>query len=106
MKLDDFDLRILGALQRDASQTLADIAEQAALSATPCWRRIQRLEAAGIIRKRVALLDREQLNAGTTVFVAVRVGRRTTQSLEKFSGAVRGMPEVVDLYRISGEIEY
>jgi Lrp/AsnC family transcriptional regulator len=106
MKLDDFDRRILSALQRDASQTLADIAEQAGLSATPCWRRIQKLEAAGIIRKRVALLDRAQLNMGTTVFVAVRTRRHTMERLERFAGAVRNIPEVVELYRMSGEIDY
>ena len=71
-KLDAFDLRILACLQEDASLPLAELSEAVGLSATPCWRRVQKLEAAGYIRKRVALLDRSMLQAGVTVFIAVK----------------------------------
>ncbi len=104
--LDDIDLRILDALQKDASQSVSDIAKRAGVSTTPCWRRIQRLEESGVISKRVALLDRAQLNVGVTVFIAVRTSKHTVEWLEKFRKAVKDIPEIVDLYRMSGEIDY
>jgi Lrp/AsnC family transcriptional regulator len=96
-KLDAFDLRILALLQEDASKPLAE---------TPCWRRIQKLEAEGHIRRRVALLDREKLKAGVTVFIAVKTGRHTMEWLERFHAAVHDLPEIVDFYRMSGDIDY
>jgi Lrp/AsnC family transcriptional regulator len=104
--MDSIDLRILDALQKDASQSVSAIAEHAGISTAPCWRRIQKLENEGIITKRVALLDRTRLNAGVTVFVAVRTSKHTVEWLEKFRKAVRDIPEIVDLYRMSGEIDY
>ena len=104
--IDDIDLRILQALQKDASQSVSDIAKQAGVSTTPCWRRIQRLEEKGFIDKRVALLNRKRLNAGVTVFIAVRTSKHTLEWLEKFRRAVRDIPEIVELYRMSGEIDY
>lgn len=106
MKLDDFDIRILARLQQDASTPLAELAQEVGLSATPCWRRIQKLEAAGLIRKRVALLDRRQLKAGVTVFIAIRTARHSMEWLERFHAAVNDLPEIVDFYRMSGEIDY
>lgn len=106
MAIDEFDRRILAALQGDATLSIAEIAERAGLSPTPCWRRIQKLERAGVIRKRVALLDRKQLNAGVTVFIAVRTSQHTLAWLEKFQKAVADIPEIVDVYRMSGEIDY
>jgi Lrp/AsnC family transcriptional regulator len=85
---------------------LADIAQAVGLSTTPCWRRIQQLEAQGVIRRRVALLDRQAINAGVTVFVAVRTSQHTAQWLARFAAAVVEFPEVVDCYRMSGEIDY
>jgi Lrp/AsnC family transcriptional regulator len=105
-KLDAVDLRILREVQSDAALALADIADRVGVSATPCWRRIQRLEQQGVIRKRVALLDRKQLNLGITVFIAIRTSQHTEEWLEAFSQAVRDIPEIVDVYRMSGEIDY
>jgi Lrp/AsnC family transcriptional regulator len=90
-KLDAVDLRILREVQSDAALALADIADRVGVSATPCWRRIQRLEQQGVIRKRVALLDRKQLNLGITVFIAIRTSQHTEEWLEAFSQAVRDM---------------
>lgn len=106
IKLDTFDLRILALLQEDASRPLAEIAEAVGLSPTPCWRRIQKLEEAGHIRRRVALLDRTKLKAGVTVFIAVKTARHTMEWLERFHAAVHDLPEIVDFYRMSGDIDY
>ncbi len=105
-RLDSFDLRILGCLQEDASLALAELAERVGLSATPCWRRVQKLEAEGYIRKRVALLDRAKLHAGGTVVIAVKTARHSMEWLERFHDAVHDLPEIVDFYRMSGEIDY
>ncbi|MBR3191336.1 Lrp/AsnC family transcriptional regulator [Bosea sp. (in: a-proteobacteria)] len=105
-KLDAFDLRILALLQEDASKPLAELAEAVGLSPTPCWRRIQKLEEAGHIRRRVALLDRTKLKAGVTVFIAVKTARHTMEWLERFHAAVHDLPEIVDFYRMSGDIDY
>lgn len=105
-RLDAFDLKILARLQQDASLPLAELAEAVGLSATPCWRRVQKLESAGYIKKRVALLDRELLQAGVTVFIAVKTARHSMEWLERFHTAVHDLPEIVDFYRMSGEIDY
>ena len=106
ISLDEHDLKILRLLQRDATLPVAEVAAKVGLSTTPCWRRIQKLEEAGIIRRRVALLDRGALNAAVTVFVAVRTNQHNAQWLAKFAKAVVDFPEVVDSYRMSGEIDY
>ncbi|MGX1786270.1 Lrp/AsnC family transcriptional regulator [Bosea sp. NPDC055332] len=106
VKLDAFDLRILALLQEDASKPLAEIADAVGLSPTPCWRRIQKLEAEGHIRRRVALLDRDKLKAGVTVFIAVKTARHSMEWLERFHAAVHDLPEIVDFYRMSGDIDY
>ena len=85
---------------------LAEIARRVGLSTTPCWRRINRLQEAGIIRARVALLERKAVNAGVTVFVAVRTAQHNAQWLGRFAKAVASFPEVMDCYRMSGEIDY
>ncbi len=104
--MDGFDTKILGLLQQDATLPVAEIAEKVGLSTTPCWRRIQKLEAAGVIRARVALLDGAMLNAGVTVFVSVRTSRHDREWLEAFAAVVSAIPEVVEFYRMSGEIDY
>lgn len=106
MKLDAADLKILDLLQNDASGSIAEIGERVHLSQNACWRRIRRLEEEGIIAKRVALLDPAKLGVGVTVFVTVRAGEHTEKWLETFSAAVRRMPEVVEFYRLTGEIDY
>ena len=104
--MDAKDRNILLQLQADATLSTAEIAERVGLSTTPCWRRIQGLEKSGIIRKRVALLDRDKLNLGIDVFVAVRTNQHNIEWLEKFASAVVDFPEVVEFYRMSGEIDY
>jgi Lrp/AsnC family transcriptional regulator len=104
--MDDIDHRILACLQDDSTMAVADIAERAGISASPCWRRIQKLEAEGIIRKRVALLDPEKLNLAVTVFVSVRTNRHDMEWAERFCRAVADIPEVVEFYRMSGEVDY
>ncbi len=95
MPLDEFDRKILTCLQVDTTTPVAEIAERVGLSASPCWRRIQKLEEAGVIQGRVALLDAEKLNVGVTVFVSVRTNQHSMEWAEKFCRAVAEIPEVV-----------
>jgi Lrp/AsnC family transcriptional regulator len=104
--LDSIDRRILRELQRDASVAIADLALRVGLSQTPCWKRIKRLTDAGVITKRVALLDREKLDLGLVVFVSVRTNRHDQEWLDAFAGAAGGLPEVVEFYRLSGDTDY
>src|SRR5262249_21778810 len=106
LSIDEFDRKILTILQEDAGRALAEIAKQVGLSSTPCWRRIRLLEEAGVIRGRVALLDRGKLNVGVTVFVAVRTNQHNQEWLERFARAVESIPEVVEFYRMAGDIDY
>jgi len=104
--MDKINRNILKLLQEDSTLATADIAEQVGLSTTPCWRRIQRLEESGVIRKRVALLSRDKLNLGVNVFVAVKTNQHNWQWLAKFSEAVSQFPEVMEFYRMAGESDY
>lgn len=104
--LDRTDRAILGILQEDATLPLAAIAQRVNLSTTPCWRRIQRLERGGYILRRVALLDRNKVNAGVTVFVAIRTARHSMEWFEAFNRAIADIPEIVEAYRMSGEVDY
>ncbi|MGB1877171.1 MAG: Lrp/AsnC family transcriptional regulator [Rhodospirillaceae bacterium] len=104
--MDDKDKKILTLLQEDAMMPVAEVASHVGLSTTPCWRRIQKLEEEGVIRKRVALLDRHKLNVGVTLFVAVKTRHHETDWLGKFKTALDSIPEVVEAYRLSGEIDY
>jgi Lrp/AsnC family transcriptional regulator len=104
--LDTADLRILKALQEDASRSIADIGAQINLSQNACWRRIKRLEDEGFITKRVALLDAEKLGTGVTVFVMIGAAEHSQQWLSNFADSVRQIPEVVEFYRMSGPIDY
>jgi Lrp/AsnC family transcriptional regulator len=104
--MDSVDRKILNLLQADASLTVKQIAEQIALSVTPCWKRIQKLEKQGFIRARVALLDPQKVNADVTVFVAITTKQHTTEWIDRFSRAVSDMPEVMEIYRMSGEVDY
>lgn len=105
-EFDDIDRRILRLLQRDASLSVADIADKVGLSTTPCWRRIQNMEKAGVIRARVALLDRASLNVGVTVYVSLKAGRHSHDWLEDFARNVSRIEEVVEFYRMSGDVDY
>ena len=104
--MDEIDRQILMQLQHNAAQPVADIASKVGLSATPCWRRIQRMEETGIIRKRVALLDSKAIGVGMSVFVAVRTNQHNSEWLKNFAGMVAKMDEVVEFYRMSGEVDY
>ena len=104
--MDRIDRKILELVQRDASLSTAELAERVGLSTTPCWRRIQNLEKSGVLRRRVALLDREQLNLGVDVFVTLRINRHDEEWLEKFNRAVDEFDEVVEFYRMSGDVDY
>ncbi|MBM3518955.1 MAG: Lrp/AsnC family transcriptional regulator [Alphaproteobacteria bacterium] len=104
--LDETDRRILACLQDDAAMPVADIARRVGLTTTPCWRRIQRLEETGVIQKRVALLDAARINVGVTVFVSVRTTEHSQEWLDRFAKAVADLPEVVEFYRMSGDVDY
>src|SRR3984893_16400985 len=106
MPLDEFDRKILTCLQVDATLYVAEIAERVGLSASPCWRRIQKLEEVGVIQRRVALLDAQKLNVGVTVFVSVRTNQHNAEREGKFCRAVEEIPEVVEFYRMSGAVDY
>ena len=104
--LDDMDLKILRVLQADATRPVAEIGKEVGLSTTPCWRRIQKLEEAGVIQARVALLDPAKVNVGVTVFVSIKTDQHSIGWLERFHAAVQDFPEVVEFYRMSGEVDY
>ncbi len=104
--LDEMDVKILSILQEDCTRPVADIGKEVGLSTTPCWRRIQKLEETGVIRKRVAVLEPEKVNAGVTVFVSIKTDKHSTAWLEKFHQAVDDFPEVIEFYRMSGEVDY
>ena len=104
--MDRIDRNILACLQTDATLSVAEIAERVGLSTTPCWRRIQNLEKSGVVRARVALLDPQKLNVGVTVFVRLKTGRHDYDWLEDFARKVADMDEVVEFYRMSGDIDY
>lgn len=104
--LDAVDRKILYHLQQDASLTIKQIAERVHLSPTPCWKRIQRLEKAGVIRARVALLDAEKINAGVTVFIAVRTDQHNIEWSKKFAREMKAIPEIMEIYRMSGKVDY
>jgi len=104
--MDRLDRKILRLLQEDATLAVADIAKKVGLSTTPCWRRIQKLEEDGVIKSRVALLDPEQVNTQVNVFVSIRIGLHAHDWLKRFAQIVRDFPEVVEFYRMSGEVDY
>lgn len=104
--IDDTDRRILSLLQRDARISLARISEEVGLSPTPCWKRIRRLDADGVISARVAILNRAAIGLGVTAFVSVKAGAHDDAWLTRFSKGVALIPEVVELYRMAGETDY
>ena len=99
------DLKILELLQADATMPIAEIGKIVGLSTTPCWRRIQKLDEAGVIRARVAVLDPVKVNTGVTVFVSIKTDQHNLDWLERFHAAVVDLPEVVEFYRMSGEVD-
>ena len=106
VKLDPIDERILGIIQEDATLTVQQIGDRVGLSATPCWRRIKLLETAGVISRRVALLDAATIGLRATVLVFVRTNRHEADWLEGFKAAIAQIPEIVECHRLTGEIDY
>lgn len=106
VRLDSIDLHILELLQEDASLSSAQIAERVGLSASPCWRRIQRLERDGAIRRRVALLDPAKLGLGVVVFASVKLSAHGRQAIPEFEDAVKQFPEVMECYTVSGGVDF
>jgi Lrp/AsnC family transcriptional regulator len=104
--MDIIDRKILVVLQNDASLSVAEIGHRVGLSSTPCWKRIQRLEADRVIEKRVALVDQQRVGLGVTVFVSIQTDDHSEQWLKKFAAMVGAMPEVMDLYRMAGDVDY
>ncbi len=104
--LDSIDRRILDRLQSNAESSLSELADQVGVSKTPCWRRIQRLEKDGYIERRVALLNAEKLNVGLTVFIAIRTDQHSQDWLQTFQKAVQDIPEILGVYRTTGDIDY
>ena len=106
MMIDTKDRAILREIQRDSAQSIEELAGKVNLSRNACWRRVKTLEAAGVISKRVALLDPEKLNLGLTAFIAVRTAQHEPRWLEKFAAAVKDIPEITGVYRTTGETDY
>jgi len=104
--MDAIDRKILAVVQEDASLSVAEIGHRVGLSSTPCWKRLQRLEADGVILRRVALIDPEKIGLGITVFVSIETGDHSQDWLKKFAETVGAMPEVMEFYRMAGDVDY
>jgi Lrp/AsnC family transcriptional regulator len=104
--MDATDRKLLDILQRDAALSLDELSERVALSRNACWRRIKRLEDEGVIKGRVTLLDAGRINVGLTAFIALRTTEHSAKWLEQFSKAVRDIPEIVGVYRMTGDVDY
>ena len=104
--MDKLDKKILEQLQKNGGLTAAELADRIGLSKAPCWRRIKRLEEEGVIKQTVALLDARSLNLGTTVFVTLKTGNHSEAWFDKFVKAVRDIPEVTEIHRMSGDVDY
>lgn len=104
--VDHIDRQILAILQEDCTIPVAEIGRRVGLSTTPCWRRIQKLEDEGVIEKRVALLNPQKIRSGVTVFVSLSTSHHSQDWLSRFAEAVSEFPEVVEFYRMSGQIDY
>ncbi|MBU6418649.1 MAG: Lrp/AsnC family transcriptional regulator [Proteobacteria bacterium] len=105
-ELDQIDRSILRLLAADASLSLNDIAEKVGLTATPCWKRIKRMEETGIIKGRVAVLDADKLGLPVSVFVSVETNDHSAAWLGKFHEVVTNTPEIVGAWRMSGDVDY
>ncbi len=104
--MDAIDIKILALLQEDSSLSIQQLSEQVHLSSTPCWRRVQRLEKEGYIQRQVALLSPQKLNVGVTVFVSIRTTEHNDQWMHQLTRVVNDIPEIVEFYRMSGDIDY
>ncbi|WP_342726514.1 Lrp/AsnC family transcriptional regulator [Bradyrhizobium sp. B097] len=105
-RLDAIDRKILRVLQEDASLSVAEIGERVGLSSTPCWKRVQRLETEGIITGKVAIVDQNKIGLGLSVFVSVESDDHSDAWLRQFATVVSAMPEVLEFYRMAGDVDY
>ena len=106
MKLDAIDRKLLEMLQLDCDTPIAELAAAVQLSTTPCWRRIQRMKDAGVITGNVALVDPKNVNVGVTVFVNIKTNQHSQAWFDRFHATVESIPEVVEFYRMSGDVDY
>jgi Lrp/AsnC family transcriptional regulator len=104
--LDARDAEILRQLQRNGAMAIEDLGEQVNLSRNACWRRVKNLEEAGVIRDRVALVDPLKINLALTAFIAIRAGSHDQEWLDRFNAAVKDIPEIIGVYRTTGETDY
>ncbi|HTV89750.1 MAG TPA: Lrp/AsnC family transcriptional regulator [Stellaceae bacterium] len=104
--MDDIDRALLQILQHNAALSIAQMAERVGLSPTPCWKRIQKLEAAGVITGRVAVVDPDRVGVGLSVLVSIEAGEHTPEWLARFSRGLADLPEVMEAYRMAGDIDY
>ncbi|MCF6321664.1 MAG: Lrp/AsnC family transcriptional regulator [Rhizobiaceae bacterium] len=104
--MDRIDRNILKILQNDSTMSVADIARKVGLSTTPCWRRIQRMEEDKIILRRVAILNNKKVNVDVTVFVSIKTDKHNKEWLKRFSEVIAAYDEVVEFFRMSGQVDY
>lgn len=104
--MDAIDRKILAVVQQDASLSVAEIGHRVGLSSTPCWKRMQRLEADGVIQRRVAIVDSDKVGLGVTVFVSIETGDHSNEWLAHFAKVVEAMPAVMEFYRMAGDVDY
>jgi Lrp/AsnC family transcriptional regulator len=104
--MDDIDRSLLDLLQQNATLSIAQMAERVGLSPTPCWKRIQKLEAAGVITRRVVVVDPDRVGVGLSVLVSIEAGEHTPDWLERFSRGLGALPEVMEAYRMAGDVDY
>jgi len=104
--IDRMDRKILSLLQEDSTIPVAEIGRRVGLSTTPCWRRIQKMEEEGVIRRRVAVLDPMAVNAGVTAFVSITTNQHSEEWLKRFAEVISELPEVVEFYRMAGQVDY
>lgn len=105
-KLHIHDVRILEILQHDATRSLESISEEIGVSLNTCWRRVRKLETDGILERRVALIDNARIGLPLTVFVSVRTDDHSKSWADRFTRAVEGLPEIVEFYRLAGDVDY
>ncbi len=106
MSIDKKDREILRLLQADASLSINDLASAVNLTPTPCWRRVQKLQADGVIQKQVVLCNANKLNLGLTTFVTIRTSQHSEDWMKKFVDGATSIPEIVEIYRLSGDADY
>src|SRR3954454_21380117 len=104
--MDDIDRQLIDILQRDATLSIAQMAERVGLSATPCWKRIQKLEAQGVITRRVAVVDPDRVGVGLSVLVSIEAGEHTPEWLQRFGDGIAALPEIMEVYRMAGDVDY